>query len=222
MAARILIVDDELDLLDILGYNLEKNGYSVETVSSGEAALLALEKNEHYDLVLLDVMMRGMDGFRTAEQMRRKGYQLPIIFLTALDTEADLLKGFSLGADDYISKPFSVKEVIARVKAVLARVEKSTDKMTFAHITLDPTSKKVLVGNELVKLTKTEYLLLLTLMQNQGRVFSRQELLDKVWREDAFIEARTIDVHIARLRKKLLSAGSLIINRSGYGYCIEE
>ena len=221
MAVRILIVDDEIDLLDILAYNLGKSGYEVQTASSGEQALSLLEKEKDFSLLLLDVMMSGINGFETAGRIRKSGNTLPIIFLTALDTESDLLKGFSLGADDYISKPFSVKEVIARVKAVLARLPQKEEVLAVAGITLDMQTKTVIVENEQIKLTKTEYLLLLTLMKQVGRIYSRQELLDKVWRNDTYVEERTVDVHIARLRKKLLSAGGNIVNRSGYGYCIE-
>ena len=223
MKEKILIVDDEIDLLDILAYNLEKNGYRVDAVSSGEQALEALDKEneDDYSLILLDVMMQGINGFQTAEKIRAKDCATPIIFLTALDTESDILQGFSLGADDYIAKPFSVKEVVARVKAVLSRIPKKSQKINVGNIVIDLDNKSVSVDGETIKLTKTEFMLLVTLAQNTGKIFSRENLLSKVWREYIYVEARTVDVHIARLRKKLLTAGTMIVNRSGYGYCIE-
>ena len=219
---KILIVDDEQDLLDILAYNLQKNDYVVETASSGEEAVALVEQTDDYRLILLDVMMGGINGFQTAEKIRKIRSSIPIVFLTALDAESDLLHGFSLGADDYIAKPFSIKEVIARVKAVLARSPQKADKLVYENITLDLLNKSVSVDGESIMLTKTEYMLLATLIQTPGRIFSREDLLLKVWPDDTFVEARTVDVHLARLRKKLLSAGSLLINRSGYGYCLAK
>ena len=219
---KILIVDDEQDLLDILAYNLQKNDYEVETATSGEEAVAMVEQSDDYRLILLDVMMSGINGFQTAEKIRKIRSSIPVIFLTALDTESDLLHGFSLGADDYIAKPFSIKEVIARVKAVLARAPQKADILVFENITLDLLNKSVRVDGESVMLTKTEYMLLVALIQTPGRILSREDLLLKVWPDDTFVEARTVDVHLARLRKKLLSGGSLLINRSGYGYCLAK
>ena len=219
---KVLIVDDEQDLLDILSFNLLKNGFEVETATSGEEAIALIEQADDYRLVLLDIMMSGINGFQTAEKIRKIRKGLPVIFLTALDTESDLLHGFSLGADDYIAKPFSVKEVVARVKAVLARAPQKSDILVFENITLDQLNKTVRVDGNSVMLTKTEYLLLSALMQTPGKIMSREDLLIKVWPDDTFVEARTVDVHIARLRKKLLTAGNYLINRSGYGYCLTK
>lgn len=223
MNDSILIVDDEIDLLDILAFNLQKNGYTVKTASSGIEALDILEESgNHFSLILLDVMMNGINGFETAKKIREKGYDIPIIFLTALDTEADLLKGFSVGADDYISKPFSIKEVQARIKAVLSRASTHSSAIKFKNIILDLDTKNVSVDGENIKLTKTEFSILSLFLQKIGHIFSREELLMKVWPDDSCVVERTVDVHIARLRKKINSAGDLIVNRSGYGYCIEN
>ena len=223
MNENILIVDDEIDLLDILAFNLQKNGYAVKTATSGFEALNILEESSsHLSLILLDVMMNGINGFDTAKKIREKGYDIPIIFLTALDTETDLLKGFSVGADDYIAKPFSIKEVLARVKAVLSRVSTHGSVINFKNIILDLDTKNVSVDGENIKLTKTEFSILSLFLQKTGHIFSREELLKKIWPDDSCVVERTVDVHIARLRKKINSAGELIINRSGYGYCIEN
>lgn len=223
MNDSILIVDDEIDLLDILAFNLQKNGYTVKTAASGIEALDILEESgNRFSLILLDVMMNGINGFETAQKIREKGYSTPIIFLTALDTEADLLKGFSVGADDYISKPFSIKEVQARIKAVLSRSTTQSSVIRFKNIVLDIDTKNVSVDGENIKLTKTEFSILSLFLQKIGHIFSREELLMKVWPNDSCVVERTVDVHIARLRKKINSAGDLIVNRSGYGYCIEN
>lgn len=223
MNDSILIVDDEIDLLDILAFNLQKNGYTVKTASSGIEALDILEESgNHFSLILLDVMMNGINGFETAQKIREKGYSTPIIFLTALDTESDILKGFSVGADDYISKPFSIKEVQARIKAVLSRATTQSSIIKFKNIILDIDTKNVSVDGENIKLTKTEFSILSLFLQKIGHIFSREELLMKVWPDDSCVVERTVDVHIARLRKKINSAGDLIVNRSGYGYCIEN
>lgn len=213
---KILIVDDEIDLLEILSFNLEKSGFEVSKAISGEEALGVLDSS--IDLILLDVMMGGMDGFQTANQIRKDGLLTPIIFLTARDTENDLLQGFGLGADDYIAKPFSVREVVARVKAVLARVPSRHTVLEFENITLDPQNKVVTLDGESLTLTKTEFLILQTMMNHSGKIFSREELIRKAWGGVVYVEERTVDVHIARLRKKLGASGALIVNRSGYGY----
>lgn len=216
MGQKILIVDDEIDLLEILSFNLEKSGFEVSKAISGEEALSTLDSS--IDLILLDVMMGGIDGFQTATQIREQGLETPIIFLTARDTENDVLSGFGLGADDYIAKPFSVREVVARVKAVLARVPSKNAILEFENITLDPQNKIVTLNGEPLTLTKTEFLILQTMMSHSGKIFSREELIRKAWVGSVYVEERTVDVHIARLRKKLGVAGSLIVNRSGYGY----
>ncbi|MDR3062302.1 MAG: response regulator transcription factor [Dysgonamonadaceae bacterium] len=220
---EILIVDDESDICEILQFNLENESFKVETASSAEKALEMLDKNQ-YQLILLDVMMGGMSGFRMAEKLRKEGNTTPVIFLTAKDTENDMLTGFSIGGDDYISKPFSVKEVIARVKAVLKRTEKKEQEVVgkelhFDGLNIDLQSKQVYIEGMSVLLTKKEFEILCLLLKNPSRVFSREEILDKVWGDESYVLERTVDVHITRLRKKIGNHAIYITNRSGYGYC---
>jgi len=222
MATKILVVDDEPNICEILEFNLANEGYEITTAHSAEEALNKL--TPEHSLILLDVMMGGMSGYKLAETLRRNGNQTPIIFLTAKDTENDMLTGFSVGGDDYISKPFSIKEVLARVKAVLKRqilAGKSTDEklhLVFNDVVINLELKEVQIGQEKITLTKTEFELLVLLAEHPERVFSREEIIDKVWRETPYITERTVDVHITRLRKKLGDYAKLISNRSGYGY----
>ncbi|MBI9038394.1 MAG: response regulator transcription factor [Bacteroidales bacterium] len=221
---KILIVDDEEDLCEILQFNLEKEGFEVEIALSAEEAL---EKPlENFSVILLDVMMGKMSGFEFAEKIRKdKLLKTPIIFLTAKNTEDDTLTGFSLGADDYISKPFSIKEVIARVKAVTIRTSANSNDLEeiikIKGLELNIENKKLIVDNDVVSLTKKEFEILKLFMQNVGRVFSRADILDRIWSDDVIVIDRTIDVNIARIRKKIGKYGKNIINRSGYGYCFE-
>ena len=221
---KILVVDDEQDLCEILLYNLKSAGYQAEAAYSGE---MAMEKDpSQYNLLLLDVMMPGMSGFELAEKLKAndKTASIPIIFLTAKDTEDDTLKGFGLGADDYVTKPYSVREVVARVKAVLARSQKPEVKenvITFEGLVLDLGKKTTTVDGENVSLTKTEFELLTLLMQHRGQVFSRQQIFDAVWPEDVVVSDRTVDVNITRMRKKIGRYGSYIVSRQGFGYVFE-
>ena len=221
---KILVVDDEQDLCEILLYNLKSAGYQAEAAYSGE---MAMEKDpSQYNLLLLDVMMPGMSGFELAEKLKAddKTASIPIIFLTAKDTEDDTLKGFGLGADDYVTKPYSVREVVARVKAVLARSQKPETKenvITFEGLVLDLSKKTTTVDGESVSLTKTEFELLTLLMQHRGQVFSRQQIFDAVWPEDVVVSDRTVDVNITRMRKKIGRYGSYIVSRQGFGYVFE-
>ena len=222
MQKRILVVDDELDLRDILQCNLEAAGYDVDTAASAEEALTLI--NRAPDLLLLDVMMGGMSGFALAEKLRKEhASAVPIIFLTAKDTEDDLLRGFSVGADDYISKPFSLQEVLARVKAVLRRArqtEAQEDKTCSPELlTLDSQRKLVRIGDDEIPLSKKEFGILNILVSNPGRVFSREEILEQVWQGESYVLDRTVDVHIAHVRKKLGEMGNRIVNRQGHGYC---
>ena len=222
MNAKILVVDDEADICEILQFNLESEGFTVDTATSAEEALSRLT-NEH-QIILLDVMMGGMSGFRMAEKLRKQGSKIPIIFLTAKDTENDLLTGFSIGADDYISKPFSIKEVVARVKAVLKRTNKQGEQNQTEDIVVDklkiiPSTKQVILDEQQILLTKKEFEILFLLVKNPVRIFTREEILDKVWKDEGYVLERTVDVHITRLRKKLGQYGHYIMNRSGYGYC---
>lgn len=222
---NILIVDDEEDLCEILGFNLESEGFAVETAHSAEEALKLL--NDEHDLILLDVMMEGMSGFKMAEKVRKeRSLKTPIIFLTAKDTENDMLTGFSLGGDDYISKPFSIKEVSARVKAVLKRtgnqeLPEKKKLIECGELVIDKVGKNVLLNGLTIQLTKKEFEILSMMAQAPNRIFSREDFLGKIWQEDGYVLERTVDVHITRLRKKLGEFGKHIANRSGYGYCLE-
>lgn len=233
---RILVVDDEQDLCEILLYNLNAAGYDAEAAYSGETAFeqivnrtrLALSSSEKsFDLLILDVMMPGMSGFELAEHLKGNPAtsSIPIIFLTAKDTEDDTLQGFGLGADDYVTKPFSVREVVARVKAVLARSQSTAIGeiiVSFEGLVLDLGKKSATVDGESVSLTKTEFELLGLLLRHRGQVFSRQQIFDAVWPEDVVVSDRTVDVNITRMRKKIGRYGSCIVSRQGFGYVFEE
>ena len=223
---RILVVDDEEDLCEILKFNLENEGYEVDTANSAEEALKM--NISSYHLLLLDVMMGEISGFKMANLLKKdkKTAQVPIIFITAKDTENDTVTGFNLGADDYISKPFSLREVIARVKAVLRRTatsdtEKAPEQLCYQSLVIDITKKKVSIDGEEVPLTKKEFEILFLLLQNKGRVFSREDILSRIWSDEVYVLDRTIDVHITRLRKKIGTYGKRIVTRLGYGYCFE-
>ena len=205
---RILVVDDEEDLCEILKFNLENEGYEVDTANSAEEALKM--NISSYHLLLLDVMMGEISGFKMANILKKdkKTAQVPIIFITAKDTENDTVTGFNLGADDYISKPFSLREVIARVKAVLRRtatsdMEKVPEQLSYQSRVIDITKKKVSIDGEEVPLTKKEFEILFLLLQNKGRVFSREDILSRIWSDEVYVLDRTIDVNITRLRKKI-------------------
>ena len=222
---RILVVDDEEDLCEILKFNLEMEGYTVDTAYSAEEAL-KLDITQ-YNLLLLYVMMGEISGFKMARMLKanKDTAEIPIIFITAKDTENDTITGFNLGADDYISKPFSLREVIMRVKAVLRRTAgvqiKEEEQLQYKGLVINIPQKKVTIDGEETSLTKKEFEILLLLLQNQGRVFSREDILAKVWNDEVYVLDRTIDVNITRLRKKIGSYGKYIVTRLGYGYCFE-
>lgn len=223
---HILIVDDEEDLCEILKFNLETEGYEVDTAYSAEEAL-TLNLTD-YDLLLLDVMMGEISGFKLASMLKKneKTAHIPIIFLTAKDTENDMLTGFNLGADDYISKPFSIKQVQARVKAVLRRSmeEKkpvNENILTYNTLKIDTQRIKASINGEEVALTKKEFEILKLLLENINHVFSREEILSRVWKDEVYVLDRTIDVNITRLRKKIGEYGKNIVTRLGFGYCFE-
>lgn len=221
MTPKILLVDDDQNICEILEFNLKNEGFEVECAFSAEAAL-ELNPSE-FSLILLDVMMGGMSGYKLAEKLRMDKISVPIIFLTAKDTENDMLTGFSVGGDDYISKPFSIKEVIARVKALLKRQNvssytNSNKNLVFNGLEIDVETKEVKIDKEIINLTKTEFEILVLLAENPDRLFSREEIIEKAWKVTTFITERTVDVHITRLRKKLGDFGAWITNRSGYGY----
>ena len=223
---RILVVDDEEDLCEILKFNLENEGYGVDTANSAEEALKM--DLSHYHLLLLDVMMGEISGFRMANMLKKEKdtAHIPIIFITAKDTENDTITGFNLGADDYISKPFSIREVMVRVKAVLRRTTtpssiKEEEVLEYKGLSLNLPQKKVSINGTEVALTKKEFEILLLFLQNKGRVFSREDILSKVWNDEVYVLDRTIDVNITRLRKKIGEYGKRIVTRLGYGYCFE-
>ena len=217
---HILVVDDEADIREILQFNLENEGYHVDTADSAENAFRILSPK--HQLILLDVMMGGISGFKMADHLRKEGNQTPIIFLTARNTENDMLTGFTIGGDDYISKPFSIKEVAARIKSVLKRfyspVKDTSNILRINDLIIDTRTKTLSVGGARVELTKTEFNILLLLAEHEGEIFSRTEILNKAWGNDGIVLERTVDVHITRLRKKIGPYADCIINRTGYGY----
>jgi len=221
---RILIVDDEEDLCEILQYNLGNAGYQTEVAHSAEEAIK--RSLDNFDLLLLDVMMGPMSGFKFADKLRKElNINVPIIFLTAKDTENDILTGFSLGADDYLAKPFSINELTARVKAVLKRAKSDKAKaqatIRIGDIELDTARKRLIINDEKVELTKKEFEILILLLDNPGKVFSRLDLLAMVWGNDVIVTERTVDVNITRLRNKLGEYGRYLKNKTGYGYFFE-
>lgn len=229
---KILVVDDEQDICEILQYNLENEGYEVDVANSAEEALqLPLAD---YALILLDVMMAEMSGFQMARWLKDvpDTAAIPIIFITALDDEDNMVKGLNIGGDDYIAKPLSMKEVKARVKAVLRRSastnkpnessKEQADTILYEGITLCLDSKTATLDGNDLPLTRLEFELLSLLLQNPNHVFPREELLKRCWPQDAYVLDRTVDVNITRLRKKLGSYGNQIKTRIGYGYIFEK
>ena len=220
---KILVVDDEPDLREILQCNLENAGYEVDTAESAEEALHILSPDHH--LILLAVMLGGMSGFRMAERLRKDlKNNTPIIFLTAKDTENDMLTGFSTGGDDYISKPFSLHEVLARIKAILRRTQTEPEKkeLVLNDISISFTQKTVMIDGENIPLSPKEFGILSMLAKRPGRIFAREEILAEVWHGDTYVLDRTVDVHVARIRRKLGDKAYHLVNRQGYGYCFEE
>ena len=224
---KILVVDDEEDLCEILKFNLEIEGYEVDTAFSAEEALKL--DIASYQLLLLDVMMGEISGFKMASILRKeeKTADIPIIFLTAKDTENDMLTGFNLGADDYRSKPFSIRQVVARVKAVLRRTsdkekEQGNECLKYETLSLDTKRNKATDDGQEDQLTKKEFEILKLLLENKGNVFSREEILSRIWKDEVYVLDRTIDVNITRLRKKIGPYGKNIVTRLGFGYCFEN
>lgn len=223
MNRKILVVDDEKNIVDIVAFNLHKEGYEVVVARDGEAALVAFEQ-EAPDLVLLDIMMPKMDGFETCKKIRERS-QVPIIMLTARAEEVDKVLGLELGADDYIVKPFGIRELLARVKANLRRKdtpdESGKNLLVFGEIVIDMACYEVRRGNETIDLTNREYELLKFLVANDGKVFSREHLLEQVWGYEYFGDVRTVDVTIRRLRSKIEENPENpkhILTRRGVGY----
>lgn len=204
---QIIVIDDEADLIELVSYNLKKEGFSVDSAADGETALKKIKKCQ-YDLVILDLMLPGIQGMELCRILRSdsKTSGLPIIMLTAKGEEVDRIIGLEIGADDYMAKPFSPRELIARVKAVLRRSgEKSATKkvLKFGELEIDIERYTVSIKGEAITLSATEYKLLLFLAERKGKVFSRGQLLDAIWRDEAFVEPRTVDVHIRRLRSQI-------------------
>ena len=226
MTKHILIIDDDYDLCEILKFNMESQGYQACVAHSAHEALKL--NITSFDLIIIDVMMPGMSGFQLVQELKIDHIysQIPIIFLTALNSEEDTLKGFDLGADDYIAKPFSIKELIARVKAVLNRTSQQENHaenlISFKGIIIDTTSKDVTINGEIIALTKTEYELLLFFIKHQGEVFTREQLVEYVWPGNTVVTPRTVDVNITRLRKKIGPYSSQIITKTGFGYSFES
>lgn len=229
MANQILIVDDEEDICQILSYSLQAAGYQTSVAHSAEEALALIEQSAP-DLLLLDIMMEGLSGTDLAKLLQDRGLlSFPIIFLTALTSESDVLKGFQLGADDYITKPFHLTEVLARVRAILRRTNKehlhnatplpnTSSLITYEEITINLTDKTLTIHGENIPTTRKELELLSFLLQHPMQMFSRQQLLDAVWKGESYVLERTVDVHITHLRKKLGNYADRLQTKSGYGY----
>lgn len=234
MNKKILVVDDECDIAEILQFNLMTEGYDVDVAFSAEKALPMI-KACVYDLLLLDVMMGEISGFGLARLLKKEPAtaDIPIIFITALDGEEETVKGLDLGADDYIAKPLSMAEVKARVRAVIRRTQRGQEisaampvepmsEIRFEGIVLDRSTKTIIVDGNPITPTHLEYELLAFLLQHRGKVYSRNELINRLWPEDTIVSERTVDVNITRLRKKIEPYGNHIKTRVGYGYYFEE
>jgi len=221
--AKLLIIEDERDIVQALEYNLKKEGFAVSKAYDGIQGL-KLIKELSPDLIILDLMLPGVDGLEICRQVKKdpKTENLPVIMLTAKGAEADKVVGLEVGADDYIVKPFSMRELIARVRAVLKRYGKKPKELKpilkFADLSIDAERHEVQTAGKTIELTAKEFALLKFLAENQGRVFSREQLLDQVWGIEAAIETRTVDVHMRRLREKLGKAGKHLITLRGVGY----
>lgn len=217
---KILVVDDEETLCEVVQLNLENEGYTVDMANCAEQALeMDLAQ---YSLILLDIMMGEISGIKMAKMLKNdpKTANIPIIFCSAKDTDDDVVLGLNLGADDYITKPYTIRQLIARVKSVLRRTTATTQTPTlsFEGLALDVEFKQCIIDGNEVKLPRKEYELLLLFLSHKGRIFSREEILQKVWPDEVVVLDRTIDVNITRLRQKLGEYGKYIVTRSGYGY----
>ena len=226
MKERILIVEDDKHISKLVKFNLEKAGYECTVAATGEKALEVLN-DQPVDLIILDIMLPGMDGFGICRAIKEKDKlkNLPIIMLTAKGEEVDRIVGLELGADDYIVKPFSPRELVLRVKAILKRgksEESKKDILAARDITVDIPKHKVTVKGKAIDLTQMEFKLLVTLMERRSRVQTRERLLSDVWDMDTGVDTRTIDTHVKRLREKLGKSGSLIETVRGLGYKFKE
>jgi len=225
---KIMVVDDEEDIRELIVYNLKKDGFTVSSASDGEEALKQIRAG-HFNLLVLDLMLPGIQGMELCRTVRNdpKTKDLPIIMLTAKGEEVDRILGLEIGADDYITKPFSPRELVARVKAVLRRIsEKTSDEkvITIGRLSINKETYTVSKNNIPVMLSSTEFKLLLYLVERKGKIFSRDQLLDAVWKDEAFVEPRTVDVHIRRLRTQIEDDPSephYIKTRRGIGYYVD-
>ena len=218
----VLIVEDEVNIVDIVRFNLQREGYATLEAYDGEAGL-ALAREKKPDLILLDVMMGEISGFRMAQMLKTnpETANIPVIFCTARDNEDDTVAGLNLGADDYIAKPFSVREVLARVRSVLRRTaaaQPAEDRIGFEELEMDLRRKVCTLGGEEIPLTKKEFEILALLIAHRGTIFSREEILHRIWSDEVVVLDRTIDVNITRLRRKIGPYGEYIVTRQGYGY----
>jgi two-component system phosphate regulon response regulator PhoB len=207
MKPKILLIEDEASIVELVKYNLSKNDFIVETVSDGEEAINIIFSNKKFDLIIVDWMLPHLSGIELCRRIRKdkKTKNIPLIMLTARGEEEDRLRGFEAEVDDYITKPFSVNELIARIKAVLKRLRPIfyEEVLTYKNIHMDISTHKVTRENKIIKLGPTEFNLLRFFLENQGRVYSREQLLDHVWQHGTYVEPRTVDVHIRRLRKAI-------------------
>ncbi len=233
MSNKIYLVDDEEDILQILTINLSREGYVTKEFTSGNQLINTLiNSDEIPDLIILDIMMEGINGFDVCRKLRTdpRFQNIPIIFLTAKISEEERIRGLEIGSDDYITKPFSLKELILRVKSVLKRnapeqlSTHSENILVYKDLKLMKDSFMVYLNSELLKLTKTEFQLLLLFLENPGRYFTRDEIINRVWSDDTFVTERTVDVHIQRLRKKLKDHKDIIstFSRVGYGILTDK
>lgn len=227
MKPHILIVEDEPPLVEVIRYNLDKEGFRTSVAVDGEEALL-LVAEDRPDLIILDWMLPHLSGIEVCRQLRKKiaTRTIPVIMLTARTEESDRVHGLESGADDFIAKPFSPKELIARVRAVLRRIRPalSEERMTYADVTMDLATHRVTRDERPIHLGPTEFRLLRVLLERPGRVFSREQLLDTVWGRDIYVETRTVDVHILRLRRALNLEGQADLIRTvrGAGYALDS
>lgn len=230
MKKRILVVDDEETLCEVLKFNLEADGYEVDTANSAEEVLT--RNYSDYDLFLLDVMMGEISGFQLAKILKSSSAtaSIPIIFCTARDSEDDMIEGLDMGADDYIMKPYSLRSVLARVRTVLRRTSQqaptpqqpNNNAITYEGLSIIPANKQCLIDGQIVSMPRKEYEILLKLISNRGKIFSREELLRAIWPDEVVVVDRVVDVNINRIRQKLGRYGKNIVTRTGYGYGFME
>ena len=220
----LLIVEDDPDIVDVVRYNFEREGFRVLSTTTGERGLQEAQRNRP-DLMLLDLMLPGIDGFEICRRLRasEETRSIPVIVLTAKSEESDIIVGLELGADDYVTKPFSPRELVSRARAVLRRATRTLEgegrsRIEIQGLVLDAARHEARAGDDLVPLTRAEFRLLWALVQRPGRVFSRNELIDRITAGESFIIDRNVDVHVSSIRKKLGEAGKLIATVRGVGY----